>query len=201
MINNSGALYVQADDPAAVADELRRALGAQGYAEASYAPGAVSGRIMIPDKRRRLFFVVPPHNGWVTIWEDPRYFADRRLARHLARALDTRAVWVEVSGNGVGWARGVYAGDSVIEEHYEAMDTTFYGEYGTIYFAFDIETTPDEFVARLDLPYPELFYEAVVAGDLPPDAGTPLHLAFERSGPGGAAVPAGPRNEIERQSA
>ncbi len=201
MMNNSGALYIEYPDAGRVAAEVRRYLLAQGYHETEHPPGAMSGRIMIPEKRRRLFFVVPPHNGWVTIWEDPRYFGDRFLARDLARTLATRTVWIEVSGNSVGWARGVYAADAVLEEHFEEMETTFYGEYGTIHFAFDIETTPDEFITQLNLPYPDLFYEAVVAGDLPATAGTPIHLAFERAWPSGPAEPMGPRSETERHAA
>lgn len=181
IMNNSGALYIEYHDAAVVAGELRQYMLDRGYRETEHSPDEMSGRIMIPDKRRRLFFVVPPKNDFVTIWEDPRYFADRFLAQYLARTLTTHAVWMEVSGNGVGWARGIYAGAMTLEERFEEMDTTFYGEYGTLHFAFDIETTPEDLIARLHLPYADLHYEAVLEGDLPPEAGKPIHLAFERS--------------------
>lgn len=180
-MNNAGAIYIAAEDHAAVAAALGRALAARGFAPADLPPGAVSGRIMIREKRRRLFFVLPPRDGWVAIFEDPRYFGERELARELAAALGTRAVWIEVSGNGVGWARGRYQGEDVLEERYEEVVTTFYGEYGPIFFVFDIDTPPDEFIAAHGLPHDELHYEAIVAGELPADAGEPIHLAFEKS--------------------
>jgi hypothetical protein len=80
----------------------------------------------------------------------------------------------------VAWARGVYAGEQALEEHFDTMDTTFYGEYGTLHFAFDMDNSPEELIERLALPYPELHYEAALEGQLPPEAGEPLHLAFER---------------------
>jgi hypothetical protein len=179
-MNNAGAMYVEYDDHGVVAATLGAALVARGFAQADLPPGAISGRIMAREKRRRLFFVLPPQNGWVAIFEDPRYFGERELARDLAVALGTRAVWVEVSGNGVGWARGVYRGEAVLEERYEEVETTFYGEYGPVSFVYDIDTTPDEFIAAHGLPHDELHYEAIAAGELPPDAGEPIHLAFER---------------------
>jgi len=179
-MNNAGALYVEFGDHLAVGVAVTRALEARGFHRAALAPGAISGRIMIREKRRRLFFVLPAQNGWVAVFEDPRYFGERALARELAQQLDARTVWIEVSGNGVGWARGLYQGEAVIEEQYDEIETTFYGEYGVVAFVYDIETTPDEFIAALGLPHAELHYEAIVAGELPAEAGEPLHLAFEK---------------------
>lgn len=181
-MNNNGALYVAHTDPHAVAAGIASYLERAGFRPSNHAPGDTLGRIFAPEKRRRLFFVVPPHDGWITIWEDPRYFGDRFLAQELARRLDTRAVWLEVAGNGVAWAHGIYAGDTTIEERYDETETTFYGEYGMLHFAFDVdlERTPDDLIAELHLPYDDLHYEAVVAGELPPDVGEPLHLAFEK---------------------
>jgi hypothetical protein len=179
-MNNAGAIYVEHDDHAAVAAAVGAAMAARGLAPAALPPGAISGRIMVREKRRRLFFVLPPRAGWVALLEDPRYFGERALARELAAALATRVAWIEVSGNGVGWARGLYRGAEVLEERYEEIETTFYGEYGPINFVFDIETTPDEFIVAHGLPYDELHYEAIVAGELPADAGAPLHIAFEK---------------------
>lgn len=179
-MNNAGAIYVQSNDHQAVAAALAAALAARGFVPVERAPGAISGRIMVREKRRRLFFVLPAAAGWVAIFEDPRYFGERALAQELAAALATESVWIEVSGNGVGWARGHYRADQVVEEQYDEVETTFYGEYGPIYFVYDIETTPDELIERLGLPYDELHYEAIVEGELPADAGAPLHLAFER---------------------
>ncbi|HMQ32157.1 MAG TPA: hypothetical protein PKD53_15615 [Chloroflexaceae bacterium] len=179
-MNNAGAIYVKHSDRGAVAAALAGALDARGFAPTAHPPGAGGGKIMIREKRRRLFFLLEPRAGWVAVFEDPRYFGERALAQELARALATEAVWIEVSGNGVGWARGHYNGVAVVEEHYDEVETTFYGEYGPISFVYDIETTPDEFIARLALPYDELHYEAILEGELPPDAGAPLHLAFER---------------------
>ncbi|GAB4436109.1 MAG: hypothetical protein OHK0015_27590 [Chloroflexi bacterium OHK40] len=179
-MNNAGAIYVEFEDHHGVVEALRNALVRRGFAVAPHGPGAISGRIMIPEKRRRLFFVLPPQQGWVAIFEDPRYFAERSLAQELARDLGTRAIWIEVSGNGVGWARGVYQGATVLEERYDEVETTFYGEYGVINFVYDIEVTPEELIADLGLPYDELHYEAIVAGELPATAGVPVHLAFER---------------------
>src|SRR5215211_7826478 len=121
MMNNNGAVYIAHDDATAVANAINDYMLELGFGPAACGPGDMGGRIFAPEKRRRLFFVMPPSNGWVTVWEDPRYFGDRHLARHLARALSTRVVWIEVAGNGVAWARGIYEGDSVIEEHYEEM--------------------------------------------------------------------------------
>lgn len=179
-MNNAGAIYVKSQDPTAVAAALADALAARGFAQAPYGPGELGGRIMIREKRRRLFFLLPPADGWVAVFEDPRYFGERALAQDLARALATEALWLEVSGNGVGWARARYQGEHVLEEHYDEVETTFYGEYGPISFVYDIETTPDEFIAAHALPHAELHYEAVAAGELPHAAGAPLHLAFER---------------------
>lgn len=179
-MNNSGAIYIAHSDHAAVAEALGRYLAGLGFAPRDLPPAAISGRIMIPEKRRRHFLILPARAGWVTIWEDPRYFAERALAQHLARALAAEAVWVEVSGNGVGWARARYEGEATIEEQYEPVETTFYGEYGVIHFVFDIETTPDDWIAALGLPYDELHYEAALEGELPADAGEPIHLAFEK---------------------
>ncbi len=179
-MNNAGAIYVNHSDAQAVAEALAAALVGRGFAAAGHAPGATGGKIMIREKRRRLFFVLAPQAGWVAVLEDPRYFGERALARDLARALAAEAIWIEVSGNGVGWARARYRGDEVLEEHYDEVETTFYGEYGPISFVYDIETTPDEFIARHGLPFDELHYEAVLAGELPADAGTPIHLAFEK---------------------
>jgi hypothetical protein len=179
-MNNAGAIYIAADDHAAVAAALVRAMAARGLAPAGLPPGAVSGRMMVEAKRQRLFFVLPPLDGWVAVFEDPRYFGERALARELAAALATRAVWIEVSGNGVGWARGVYEGESIVEERFDEVVTTFYGEYGPVNFVYDIETTPDEFIAAHALPHDELHYEAIAAGELPDDVGMPLHLAFEK---------------------
>lgn len=180
LMNNSAAIYVAYDDHTVVAGAIADWMQAAGYRRAAHSPAAMSGRIMLPDKPRRLFFVLPTSGGWVAVWEDPRYFADRELARYLARHLATRTIWLEVSGNAVGWARGVYDGEAVEEEHYDETETTFYGEYGSIRFVYDIETTPAEFIARYVLPYDELYYEAVLAGELPVEAGTPIHLAFDR---------------------
>ncbi|NTU83913.1 MAG: hypothetical protein HGA45_31825 [Chloroflexales bacterium] len=179
-MNNAGAIYVELGDHAAIAAALTPALAARGFARVSLPPGAISGRIMIREKRRRLFFVLPPRGGWVAVFEDPRYFGERALAKELARTLSTRTVWIEVSGNGVGWARAIYYGDEVIEEHYDEVETNFYGEYGPIAFVYDIETTPEEFIAALGLPYDDYDYESLAAGELPAEAGTPIHLAFER---------------------
>lgn len=179
-MNNAGALYVEHSDHHVVAATLGAAMVARGFAPAELPPEAISGRIMLREKRRRMFFVLPPRDGWVALFEDPRYFGERELARELAAQLRTRAVWIEVSGNSVGWARGVYRDAEVIEERYDAVETTFYGERGPISFVYDIETTPDEFIAAYGLPHDELHYEAIVEGELPVDAGAPLHLAFEK---------------------
>jgi hypothetical protein len=180
-MNNAGAIYVEFNDHGAVAAALTAALEARRFRPRDLPPGASGGRIMIADKRRRLFYVLPARDGWVAVFEDPRYFGERALAQALARALGVRAAWIEVSGNGVGWARGLYRGEAVLEELYDEVVTTFYGEYGAIHFAYDIERSPDEFIAELGLPHDELHYEAIVAGELPADAGAPLHLAFELS--------------------
>jgi hypothetical protein len=135
---------------------------------------------MIPEKRRRHFFVLPASSGWVTIWEDPRYFAERALAQGIAAASAARAVWIEVSGNGVAWAHGLYHGQETVEERYDEVETTFYGEYGLLHFAFDIEHSPDDFIAALGLPYDEYHYESVLLDELPAEAGEPIHLAFEK---------------------
>ncbi len=179
-MNNSGAIYVEHADHRAVAEALARLMPERGFARADLRPGELGGRIMIPEKRRRHFFVLPAAAGWVTVWEDPRYFGERALARQLAAALGARAVWVEVSGNGVAWAHGLYAGTATLEERYEEVETTFYGEYGVINFAFDIERSPDELIAALGLPYEDYHYEAVLLGELPSEAGEPIHLAFEK---------------------
>jgi len=179
-MNNSGAIYIEHRDHAAVASEIGRYMAGLGFAPCALPPSALGGRIMIPEKRRRHFFVLPARAGWVTLWEDPRYFADRALAAHLARTLGVRAAWIEVSGNGVGWARALYRGEAVVEAVFDPVETTFYGEYGTIHFVFDIETTPEDWIAALGLPFDELHYEAVLEGELPADAGEPTHLAFEK---------------------
>jgi hypothetical protein len=179
-MNNAGAIYVKHTDQALVGRALAAALITRGFAPADLPPGAISGKIMVRDKRRRLFFVLPPQDGWVAVFEDPRYFGERALAQELARDLATDAVWLEVSGNGVGWARAHYRGEQTLEEQYDEVETNFYGQYGPIYFVYDIETTPDEFIAAHGLPHDELHYEAVAAGELPPDCGQPLHLAFEK---------------------
>jgi hypothetical protein len=179
-MNNAGAIYVKHQDASAVAAALGAAMAARGFAPAAHGPGALGGKIMIREKRRRLFYVLAPAAGWVAVLEDPRYFAERGLAAELAGELATEAVWIEVSGNGVGWARGHYSGGATLEEQYDEVETTFYGEYGPISFVYDIETTPDEFIARLGLPHDELHYEAILEGELPADAGAPIHLAFER---------------------
>ncbi|NTW04007.1 MAG: hypothetical protein HGA19_22490, partial [Oscillochloris sp.] len=137
-------------------------------------------RIMIPAKRQRHFFVLPTSAGWVTIWEDPRYFGERALAQQLAATLSTRTAWIEVSGNGVTWARGLYATTQTLEERYDEVRASFYGEYGTIFFAYDLDRAPEEFIAELALPYDDYHYESVLLGELPADAGEPIHLAFER---------------------
>jgi hypothetical protein len=179
-MNNSGAIYVEHPDHRAVADELGRQLRARGFAPASLPPGALSGQIMIPEKRLRHFFVLPAASGWVTLWEDPRYFAERALARQIAAALSTRALWIEVGGNGVSWAHGLYAGQEVVEERYEEVETTYYGAYGVIHFASDLDRIPDDLIAALGLPYDDYHYEAALLSELPADAGEPLHLAFEK---------------------
>lgn len=179
-MNNSGSIYVNSDDHIAVAEAIGAQLRAAGFAQVERAPTALGNKIMIAEKKLRHFLIAPAHQGWVTVWEDPRYFADRELARHLAQHFGTQAVWIEVSGNGVSWARGLYAGDAVIDEHYEAVETTFYGEYGTVHFAFDMEQTPDEFIERLGLPYAELHYEAIL-NDENPCGDALMHLVFERT--------------------
>lgn len=179
-MNNAGAIYVELPDHHRVAAAIERALLGRGFARAALQPGAISGRIMIPEKRCRLFFVLPAQHGWVAVFEDPRYFGERRLARELASSLATRVVWIEVSGNGVDWARGLYQGEAVIEEQYAEVETQFYGEHGIVSFVYDLEHTPDQLIAALGLPHHELHYEAIVAGELPAAAGTPVHLAFER---------------------
>jgi hypothetical protein len=179
-MNNAGAIYVEHGDHAAVAAAVTRGLVARGFQQVTLPPEAMSGRIMIREKRRRLFFVLPARHGWVAIFEDPRYFGERALAMELAANLETRAVWIEVSGNGVGWAHGLYSGAAIVEEQFDETITTFYGEYGPIAFVYDIEHPPDEFIAALGLPHAELHYEAILEGELPQDAGAALHLAFER---------------------
>ena len=179
-MNNNGALYVADSDPQTVAAAMTTYLQSEGFQPSDHQPGDSLGRIFAPEKLRRLFFIVPPQAGWITIWEDPRYFGDRAIAQYLARTLDTRTVWMEVAGNGVAWAHGIYTGAQTIDEQYEETETTFYGEYGMLHFAFDAERTPDDLIIELGLPYDELHYEAVHDGELPPEAGEPLHLAFEK---------------------
>lgn len=179
MMNNSAAIYVAHSDHAAVTTALAAILAEQGWHAVDLPPHAISGIIMIPDKPYRHFFIAPSTKGWVAIWEDPRYFADRNLARTLAARLHTRSVWIEVGGNGVSWARGVYQDDTVGEERFEAVETTFYGERGVVHLAFDPDPLPEEWISQLGLPYPELHYEAILAGAIPP-AGPPLHLAVQR---------------------
>jgi hypothetical protein len=179
-MNNSGAIYLVATDVSRTVSALSAVLERSGFLPADYEPGESGNRIMIPEKRRRLFFIAPPHNGWIAIWEDPRYFADRRLARGLSELLQTRAVWIEVGGNGVSWARGVYTCGSIDSEHFEEVETTFYGEYGIVNLAFDPDLTPDDWIAELGLPDDELHYEAIVDGAVP-TGGPALHLAFERT--------------------
>ncbi len=178
-MNNSAAIYVAYPDHVVVADALRAILMSQGWAPIDLSPHAISGIIMIPDKLYRHFFIAPPMRGWVAIWEDPRYFADRNLARALAARLATRSVWIEVGGNGVSWARALYEQTSICEERFEAVETMFYGERGVVHLTFDPETLPDEWIERLGLPDPELHYEAILAG-AQPSAGPPLHLAARR---------------------
>lgn len=180
MMNNSAAIYVAHPDHAVVAETLLILLIEQGFSATQRAPHDVSGIIMIPDKPTRHFFIAPSAQGWVAIWEDPRYFADRTLAQALARHLQTRSVWIEVGGNGVSWARGLYEGSTVCEERFEAVETTFYGERGVVYLTFDPDTMPDEWIAQLGLPDPDLHYEAILAG-AQPSAGPPLYLAVQRS--------------------
>ncbi len=179
MMNNSAAIYVAHHDNAAVATALAAILAEQGWITVDLPSHAISGIIMIPDKTSRHFFIAPATQGWVAIWEDPRYFADRSLARALAVRLHTRSVWIEVGGNGVSWARGLYDGDTVCEERFEAVETTFYGERGVVHLVFDPDPLPEEWIGRLGLPYSELHYEAILAGTIPP-AGPPLHLAVQR---------------------
>jgi hypothetical protein len=179
-MNNSGALYVAHQDAATVAAAITQALVARGLRPVERAPGSGGARIMVPDKQLRLFFVAPATHGWVAVWEDPRYFGDRELARALAHALGTRAIWLEVSGNAVGWCYGIYDGDAIVDECYEPLDTTFYGEYGTIYFAFNLDLSPEEFIEQHRLPYDDLHYEAIAEGGFPVEQGQVLHLAFER---------------------
>jgi hypothetical protein len=179
-MNNSGAIYVAHDHMPAVARALTALLAERGFRPSERAPGQGGRKIMLPDKRLRLFFLTLPQAGWVTIWEDPRYFAERKLAQQLAARLATRTVWIEVGGNAVSWCYGLYRGDETLAEAYEPLDTTFYGEYGTIYFTFDAELGPDELIEREGLPFDELHYEAVLAGEFPAAAGALLHLSFER---------------------
>jgi hypothetical protein len=179
-MNNAGCIYVNFSDHTAVAAGVAAYLHAAGFTPVERAPTAISGKIMIAEKRLRHFMIAPAAQGWVTIWEDPRYFADRMLARHLARHCATRAVWIEVSGNGVSWARGLYAGDATLDEHYDPVETTFYGEYGVVHFAFDMERQPEDFITELALPHADLHYEAVVAAP-PPFAADLIHLAFARN--------------------
>lgn len=179
-MNNSAAIYIEHPDQHAVIAELERQLAVRGFARADLRPADLDGRMMLPAKRVRHFFVLPAAAGWVTLWEDPRYFADRDLARQLAAGLGARAVWIEVSGNGVSWARGLYAGAETVEERYEEVKTPFYGEHGSVHFVYDIDTSPEEFIANLGLPYDEYHYESVLLGELPLEAGAPTHLAFER---------------------
>jgi hypothetical protein len=179
-MNNAGAVYVKYNDHQAVGAVLGAALAARGFRVSAHRPGELGGKIMIREKRRRLFFVLPPREGWVAVFEDPRYFGERALAQDLARDLATEAVWIEVSGNGVGWARSHYSAGATIEELFDEVETTFYGEYGPVHFAYDIETTPDEFIARLGLPHADQHYESIAEGELGADAGEPLHLAFEK---------------------
>jgi hypothetical protein len=183
-MNNSGAIYVNSDDHRAVAASVAALLGNDGFTHVEQAPTAISGKLMIAEKKLRHFLIAPTHQGWVTVWEDPRYFADRRLARRLAEQFATEAVWMEVSGNGVSWARGHYAGAAVLDEYYDPVETTFYGEYGVVNFAFDIEQNPEAFIERLGLPYVDLHYEAILA-DGHTFGGRLIHLAFERDVQGG----------------
>jgi hypothetical protein len=180
MMNNSAAIYVAHASHQSVAATLLAILLEQGYTVVDQPPHAISGLIMIPDKPLRHFFIAPPAQGWVTIWEDPRYFADRTLARTLAALLNTRSVWIEVGGNGVSWARGLYDGSTVIEERFEAVETMFYGERGVVHLTFDPDLLPEDWITRLGLPYPELHYEAILAGAQLPDE-PPLHLVVQRS--------------------
>ncbi len=178
-MNNSGSIYVNHAEHAVVAEALGAYLRRAGFTQVERAPTALSGKIMIAEKRLRHFLIAPAQQGWVTVWEDPRYFADRELARHLAQHLATRAVWIEVSGNGVSWAHGLYAGDATLEELYDVVETNFYGEYGVVHFAFDIEQTPEDFIEQLALPYAELHYEAVLSDGHTFD-NLLIHLAYEK---------------------
>jgi hypothetical protein len=179
-MNNAGAIYVNHDDHKAVAAAIARLLGNDGFTRSERAPAAISGKLMIAEKKLRHFLIAPADQGWVAVWEDPRYFADRTLAQRLAEQLATETVWIEVSGNEVSWAHGHYAGAAVLNEHYEPVETNFYGEYGVVNFAFDMEQTPEAFIERLGLPYDDLHYEAVLATP-PPFTAALIHLAFVRN--------------------
>ncbi|WP_129632651.1 hypothetical protein [Candidatus Oscillochloris fontis] len=179
-MNNSGAIYVEHPDHHAVVNELIRQMVARGFAHVDRAPTDLDPRIMIPAKRIRHFLVMPMVADWVVIWEDPGYFAERALAQQIAANLGERAIWIEVSGNGVSWAYGVYNAAETIDEQYSEVKVPYYGEYGSIFFVFNPEHTPEEFIAKFSLPYDDYDYARVVAGDLPVALGVVVHLAFEK---------------------
>ncbi|NTV62026.1 MAG: hypothetical protein HGA65_00615 [Oscillochloris sp.] len=179
-MNNSGAIYIEYADHRAVAAELARLLAARGFCAVDLPPDQVDSRMMIPAKHLRHFMLLPTAGGWVVIWEDPRYFAERKLAQQIAASLQTRAVWIEVSGTGVSWARGLYVGEQTVEEQYEEVNSPFYGEFGIVHFSFDFEHPPEDFISALGLPYDDLCYESALLGELPAAAGVPIHLAFEK---------------------
>ncbi|EFO80894.1 hypothetical protein OSCT_1263 [Oscillochloris trichoides DG-6] len=179
-MNNSGAIYIEHPDHHAVISELSRQMQARGFVAVERDPTDCDPRIMIPAKRLRHFLVMPAVAGWVVIWEDPGYFAERPLAQALAANLGRRAIWIEVSGNGVSWAYGHYDGSTTLDEQYSEVKVPYYGEYGSIFFAFNPEHTPEEFIAKFGLPYDSYDYARVVAGDLPAATGAVVHLAFEK---------------------
>src|SRR5207302_1532152 len=76
-----------------------------------------------PGRTQRQFTLSDSRNGIITIWEDG-VWGDKKLARYLAKELETRSIWLALTTMVAGgWGYVIYANGAVADSHTRMAET------------------------------------------------------------------------------
>ncbi|MBI2266034.1 MAG: tetratricopeptide repeat protein [Armatimonadetes bacterium] len=122
---NTGQIFLKTHSQQEVATFLQR------YLEERRFETATAADLKRKDDELRLFYVSPPLDGWVEIYELRDYEPDTDLAKYLSHSLKCTAVWVVSIEVDDAWGYVRYSNGQVVEEVLnppEAFQKGFHGE-------------------------------------------------------------------------
>jgi hypothetical protein len=111
----------------------------------------------------RRVVVLPPKDGWALVVEGANDRADQALARHLAEALETETIWIEVAGSRLAWRYAHRQGAARVSEGAEPAAVFAEAEGAEMPAYPDAEEAAWDWLAARGVP---AAYRMVHAGDL-----------------------------------